>query len=279
MNNVEQNIDIDYKNFSDFKEKIDIALSFILENIYEYGPDFQNKNKRYSISNIESKNDITRIYINFNVDGFSNLGQEYVELDNENKILTRRIIKFPKLKKPVILITTTILSVLLAMFVIPWIFLNSDNVDPLYKTGKVLWLRSEKPIYQEIVNYQGPEATTNTLTTWQIENTDKSTYVGIIKLQIINETANTITINIDENCAELLASNGVTYSPVNSILRAKPSENKSKNFEVKDFVPLWGDITLVQGTQVSGYIIIDLPKDVTIRRLRWISSDTVTINY
>ena len=57
------------------------------------------------------------------------------------------------------------------------------------------------------------------------------------------------------------------------------AESQNKNFEVKGFVPLWGDITLVQGTQVSGYLITDLPKDVTIRRLRWTSSDTVTINY
>ena len=279
MNNIEKNIDIDYKNFSKFKEKIDIGIGFILDNLYEYGPTFQKKSKLYSVSSVESNNDITRIYINFSVEGFPNSGEEYIELDNENNVLTRRIIKFPKLKKPVILIATTMLSVLLAIIVIPWIFLNSDNVDPLYKSGKVLWLKSEKPFYQEIVNYQGPEATTNSLTTWQIDNTDKSTYVALIKLQLINETANTITVNIDENCAEILASNGVTYSPANTILRAKPADSQNKNFEVKDFVPLWGDITLVQGTQVSGYIIADLPKDVTIRRLRWTSSDTVTINY
>ena len=279
MNNIKKNIDIDYKNFSKFKEKIDIGIGFILDNLYEYGPTFQKKSKLYSVSSVESNNDITRIYINFSVEGFPNLGEEYIELDNENNVLTRRIIKFPKLKKPVILIATTMLSVLLAIIVIPWIFLNSDNVDPLYKSGKVLWLKSEKPFYQEIVNYQGPEATTNSLTTWQIDNTDKSTYVALIKLQLINETANTITVNIDENCAEILASNGVTYSPANTILRAKPADSQNKNFEVKDFVPLWGDITLVQGTQVSGYIIADLPKDVTIRRLRWTSSDTVTINY
>ena len=46
-----------------------------------------------------------------------------------------------------------------------------------------------------------------------------------------------------------------------------------------DFIPLWGDITLVEGTQVIGYLVVDLPKDVTISRLRWIASDTVTINY
>ena len=50
-------------------------------------------------------------------------------------------------------------------------------------------------------------------------------------------------------------------------------------YKVNDFIPLWGDITLVEGTQVIGYLVVDLPKDVTISRLRWIASDTVTINY
>ena len=42
---------------------------------------------------------------------------------------------------------------------------------------------------------------------------------------------------------------------------------------------LWGDTTLVDGTQVLGLSqLLDLPKDVTISRLRWMASDTVTIN-
>ena len=95
----------------------------------------------------------------------------------------------------------------------------------------------------------------------------------------IRDRANTITVNIDENCAEFLSSNGKTYSPSNTITRAKEVSNIIKDHEVKDFVPLWGDITLVQGTQVVGYLIVDLPRDVTINRLRWVSSDSVTLDY
>ncbi len=73
---------------------------------------------------------------------------EYVEIDAKNNVLTRRIEKFPKSKKPLILMFTTFFSVLLAVIVIPWVFLNSDNVDPLYKSGKVLWIKSDAPVYQ-----------------------------------------------------------------------------------------------------------------------------------
>ena len=117
------------------------------------------------------------------------------------------------------------------------------------------------------------------MTNWEIDSTDKGSYLGFIKLQIINETANTITLNIDSNAAELLASNGKTYFPTNSVSRAYEINKLDNNYKVNDFIPLWGDITLVEGTQVIGYLLVDLPKDVTVSRLRWIASDTVTINY
>ena len=158
----------------------------------------------------------------------------------------------------------TFISVLFAMISIPWLFLNSDEMDPLYKSGKVLWIKSDEPKYNSKINYDGPDALSGKLTNWEIDSNDNSTYLGYIKLQIINETANTITLNIDSNAAEFLASNGKTYSLSNSVSRA---------------YPLWGDITLVEGTEVIGYLLVDLPKDVTINRLRWIASDTVTINY
>jgi len=129
------------------------------------------------------------------------------------------------------------------------------------------------------INYDGPDVDTGKLTNWEIDSTDKGSYLGFIKLQIINETANTITLNIDTNAAELLASNGKTYFPTNSVSRAYEINKLDNNYKVNDFIPLWGDITLVEGTQVIGYLLVDLPKDVTVSRLRWIASDTVTINY
>ena len=50
------------------------------------------------------------------IKGFSNPGEEYIEIDSENKILTRRVTKFPKLNKPKFLIGLTFISVLFAIF-------------------------------------------------------------------------------------------------------------------------------------------------------------------
>ncbi|MEC7838047.1 MAG: hypothetical protein VX523_04945 [Chloroflexota bacterium] len=276
MNDLEN---LNYGKFQDSKKIIDISLNFIISNKYEYGPDFENKDKQYTVSKIETDNDISRIYFSYKIQGFSNSGEEYIEIDSENNVLTRRVTKFPKLNKPKFLIALTIFSVLFAAVLIPWLFLNSDELDPLYKSGKVLWIKSGEPTYDLKINYDGPDVDTGKLTNWEIDSTDKGSYLGFIKLQIINETANTITLNIDTNAAELLASNGKTYFPTNSVSRAYEINKLDNNYKVNDFIPLWGDITLVEGTQVIGYLLVDLPKDVTVSRLRWIASDTVTINY
>jgi len=276
MNDLEN---LNYGKFQDSKKIIDISLNFIISNKYEYGPDFENKDKQYTVSKIETDNDISRIYFSYKIQGFSNSGEEYIEIDSENNVLTRRVTKFPKLNKPKFLIALTIFSVLFAAILIPWLFLNSDELDPLYKSGKVLWIKSGEPTYDLKINYDGPDVDTGKLTNWEIDSTDKGSYLGFIKLQIINETANTITLNIDSNAAELLASNGKTYFPTNSVSRAYEINKLDNNYKVNDFIPLWGDITLVEGTQVIGYLLVDLPKDVTVSRLRWIASDTVTINY
>jgi len=276
MNDLEN---LNYGKFQDSKKIIDISLNFIISNKYEYGPDFENKDKQYTVSKIETDNDISRIYFSYKIEGFSNSGEEYIEIDSENNVLTRRVTKFPKLNKPKFLIALTIFSVLFAAVLIPWLFLNSDELDPLYKSGKVLWIKSGEPTYDLKINYDGPDVDTGKLTNWEIDSNDKGSYLGFIKLQIINETANTITLNIDTNAAELLASNGKTYFPTNSVSRAYEINKLDNNYKVNDFIPLWGDITLVEGTQVIGYLLVDLPKDVTVSRLRWIASDTVTINY
>jgi hypothetical protein len=272
---------LDYGKFSREKEKIDIAFNHIINNEYEYGPVFQKTEKKYSVKKIETSSTtplISRLYFTFQIDKYDESGDEYVEIDSDNKILTRRITLFPKQKKPLPLILITVFSLLIAIIVIPWVLLNSDSADPLYKAGKVLWIKSEEPVFQKIVNYEGPDAISGKLRNWEITGIDDQNYLGLVKLKIINETANTITLDINEECAELLASNKKTYYPTNSLTKAYDVSKINKKNQM-DFVPLWGTVELTTGTMVTGYLVFDLPNGVTFSRLRWIASDTVTINY
>ena len=78
-----QTKDIQYGKFQDQKEIIDISLDFILSNKYEYGPDFEDKNKEYAVSKINTQDNISRIYFSFKIKGFATSGEEYVEIDSE----------------------------------------------------------------------------------------------------------------------------------------------------------------------------------------------------
>ena len=49
-----QTKEIQYGKFQDQKEIIDISLDFILSNKYEYGPDFEDKEKEYIQSVIKA---------------------------------------------------------------------------------------------------------------------------------------------------------------------------------------------------------------------------------
>ena len=53
---------LDYKEFNDYKEQIDISYNHLIENDYEYGPDFKDKIKKYSINRVEKNNDVSRFY-------------------------------------------------------------------------------------------------------------------------------------------------------------------------------------------------------------------------
>ena len=272
---------LDYGKFSSDKEKIDIAFSHIINNEYEYGPVFEKTEKTYTVTNIETSSTtppVSRIYFTFQIDKYDETGEEYVEINSDNKILTRRITSFPKQKKPLPLILITAFSLLIAIIVIPWVLLNSDTADPLYKAGKVLWIKSEEPVFQKVVNYEGPDSISGNLRSWEISGVDDQHYMGLVKLKIMNETANTITLDINEECAELMASNKKTYYPANSLTRAYDVSKINKKNQM-DFVPLWGTVELTAGTMVTGYLVFDLPNEVTFSRLRWIASDTVTINY
>ena len=47
---------LNYGKFQDSKEIIDISLEFIISNKYEYGPDFEEKEKNYEVKKIDTSN-------------------------------------------------------------------------------------------------------------------------------------------------------------------------------------------------------------------------------
>ena len=75
--------------------QVQFALNYVKENKYAYGPAYSSKNLVWNVEKIEeSDSGVTRIYINYKVSEESqNYGSEYIDIDHENNILSRRQIK------------------------------------------------------------------------------------------------------------------------------------------------------------------------------------------
>ena len=66
---------------------IDISLDFILSNKYEYGPDFEDKDKEYTGSHKYARIIFQEFIFRSKIKGFATSGERYVEIDSENNIL------------------------------------------------------------------------------------------------------------------------------------------------------------------------------------------------
>ena len=102
--------DDDYDAFSDRNEDEDEEMQEEHDSDAESEEEDEDKDKEYAVSKINTRDNISRIYFSFKIKGFATSGEEYVEIDSENNILTRRVTTFPKLNRPRLLIAITIIS-------------------------------------------------------------------------------------------------------------------------------------------------------------------------
>ncbi|MCZ6539558.1 MAG: DUF4352 domain-containing protein [Chloroflexi bacterium] len=226
-------------------------------------------------------NDIVRVRLEYSpTRSFrGEAGIEYLDVGPGGAILARRQVRVPTENKPVALMGITAFSVVLAMVLISLMTVfKSEGGDPLYVAGRVLWIRAERPEAQPIILYTGASQSGN-INTWEIkpENSDDNDVV-YIKVRLINQQSESVSLVIDENAATLLDGNGVNYRPLNTITASTKAENDAR-YNVADFTPMWGSIELNKGEEVAGMLVFELPKGSSFAELRWNASDSARIRY
>jgi hypothetical protein len=153
--------------------------------------------------------------------------------------------------------------------------------DPLYVAGRSLWMRAERPLLINHLNYSGADTKGN-LHDWQIKPTDSSAnQIALVKLTLINEVSNSITITVDDDAAELQTGDKIRRSPIDILARSKPAETTGSDEDnfIKDFLPIWGTFVLQKGEQIEGYMVFEVPKGSSFKQFRWSASDTAIVNY
>jgi len=261
-----------------------IALEYVASNKYDYGPSIRSRELEWEIDNSETyESGIVRVFINYKLKNASGreTGREYVDIDAGGNVLARRQLKTLKESRPLILIGITIISILVAAISIPIMIMDPFGGDPLYVAGRSLWMRAERPLLINYLNYSGADTKGN-LYDWQINPTDSSVnQIALVKLTLINEVSNSITITVDDEAAELQTGDKIRRSPIDIRVRSKPTETTATDEDnfIKDFLPIWGTFVLQKGEQIEGYMVFEVPKGSSFKQFRWSASDTAIVNY
>ena len=262
--------------------QVQFALNYVKENKYAYGPAYSSKNLVWNVDKIEeSDSGITRIYINYKVSEESkNYGSEYIDIDQENNILSRRQIKILKDPKPVVLMVLTFVSIVIAALSIPIMIFDPFSGDKLYVGGRTLWLRSEEPKTLDYILYEASD-TKGDMYFWEIMPDDMdSNNLALVEITISNQKSNTVNLNIDYESSELHTEDA-KYKPLNIIQRAeaKTNDDFSKTNTIENFIPMWGKVVLNRGEQIRGYIVFEVKKNSDYKQFRWKTADTIIVNY
>jgi hypothetical protein len=98
--------------------------------------------------------------------------------------------------------------------------------------------------------------------------------LALVEVTVINRTSTVVPIKIDENASLLGDSRGETIEPLN------PFKNEQLiilNEPIKDIYSplLWGDIELARNTQVSGWMIFDVPRGLRLNSFTWDEVDYI----
>ena len=265
-----------------FPVEEDIALTYVADNKYAYGPRLSKVDMEWHVTAAESMvAGIVRVTVEYtptkSFRGTS--GSEYVDVNEDGIVLARRQLRVPRENKPWVLIGIAAISVLAAAALVPFILISSDAVDPLYVQGRTLWMRAEKPVVQDAVHYQGLD-TAGQQHNWAIEPVDSGNKIAVVEVTIINATSGSVRLVVDLAAAELrLRDINEGVKPVDVIGRASPTDSYKESLNFDGFIPIWGSLTLNSNEQIHGHMVFEVPDGTTAREFRWRATDTMSVRY
>jgi hypothetical protein len=265
-----------------YPSQVKAALDYAADNKYEYGPLLREVELKWDVISVEPMaDDIARVRLEFKpTSGFrGDAGIEYMDIDASGAILVRRQVRVPKANQPMMLMGFTAFSVILAVVLVSmWTVFKSDGTDSLYVAGRTLWIRSEEPKTQQLIVYQGAD-TNGDIHNWGMKPEDEvNNELVYVKVTLYNQSSGSVSLVIDEQAAGLLDGDRNVYDPINTVARTYQTE-LAPQFNVPEFIPMWGTVKLNTAEQVSGMLVFELPKGSSVSELRWDASDSAIIRY
>lgn len=263
-----------------FPLQVDAALAYAADNKYEYGPAYSKRDLAWNVVAAQEMRDgIVRVTLDYHPEASfkGDSGREYIDMAPDGSVLARRQLKRPKESLPWVLIGFATFSVMLAFVVVPLVWFYENTGDPLYVSGRILYLRADKPKVQESINYTGPDVSGN-VRNWAISPQGSNTELAFVKISLINATAGSVRIVVDTDAAELRTNNG-TFKPLDATARAQSTGSINPRMDVPGFIPVWGSLNLESNQVVEGYMVFEVPRDSTFSEFRWSATDSAVVRY
>lgn len=260
----------------------DAALSHVESDTSPYGKSLQGKQVSHSVEGVDREGDEFRVRLAYQPAGrFSGKpGQEVVRVDSSGQVIGRDIARRPKAGMPWALMALAALSVAAAAVLVPWI-LNSANEagDPLYKAGRVLWLRASPPEFRDEIQYSatGPEGNASN---WRIADPGEGNKFAVVPVTVSNQQSQQVSLNVDEESADIDTESHGPANPINVVERSVRMDGPiDDQYRYPDFIGVWGDVTLRAGEQLTGMMVFEVPEDAVVTEFTWRATDTILIRF
>lgn len=146
------------------------------------------------------------------------------------------------------------------------------------KEPKLAFL-AQTPVTAPFIRYSAT-ATDGELRDYVILREGEGTELVMVNMTVANISEDTIDLRIDQSAVELVLGNRSAIKPIDPIMRAlQPLEDSDPAYTVEGFLPIWGEVSLPKGYELSGYFVFEVPAGSAPDKLRWKASEKTTVNF
>ncbi|MBM3959574.1 MAG: hypothetical protein FJ314_07370 [SAR202 cluster bacterium] len=238
------------------------------------------RNLEFSVAGSEHAGEVVRVRVTYRPAGNfrGRPGEEVVSVRSDGSFVEREVVHRPQESFPWVLAVLAAVSAIAAIVLIPLIIIDPRPGDPLYVSGRFLWMRVSNPLIAPAVHFQNQDIS-GSLSNFAISQPDASTQLAVIQVTLINQQSAEVVVVVDGKAAEVTTVNGLTVFPINTVERSANVQSLDARFVYQGFIPLWDTVTLPSGQQVTGMMVFELPTGDRVKEFRWVATDSMIVRY
>ena len=144
--------------------------------------------------------------------------------------------------------------------------------DIAVRVGRSLELWVSSPNVVDEVNYVDGNGNP-----FQIRARASNRQLAVVEVTVVNRNSIVTPLSIDSDAAQLGDRRSSRVNALDPFLAGRPIERIAEDDET--FAPfLWSDTELGRNLQITGYMVFDVPKGLTLGTFWWREVDTIVVD-